>query len=108
MLIPNRFIKLEFNPATDTLFIEWPNIHDYTLYELRFMLTELIDTVRNYDIEKILANSRKSAVTLPEQEYSVIVNQFAKDLSTTRLQKFAGLRPALVTARKQPKRLPMR
>ena len=95
MIIPNQFIKLEFNPATDTLFVEWPNIHDYTLYELHFILTDLINTVRNYDIKKILADSRKSTVTLPEQEYSAIVEQFAKDLSTTRLQKLARLTTGL-------------
>lgn len=91
MLIPNKFIKLEFDPATDVLYLEWPNIHDYTVYELRFILNDLISTVRNYDIKKILADSRSSALTLPAQEYGAIVDEFAKDLSTTRLQKFARL-----------------
>ncbi|OKL38675.1 hypothetical protein [Pontibacter flavimaris] len=95
MLIPNQFIKLEFNPALDILSVEWPNIHDYTVHELRFILAELVSTVKNYDIKKILADSRNSALTLPEQEYGAIVEKFAHELSTTRLRKFARLTTGL-------------
>ncbi|WP_276497087.1 hypothetical protein [Pontibacter litorisediminis] len=91
MLIPCQFIKLEFDPATDVLYLEWPNIHDYTVYELRFILTELVSTIKHYDIKKVLADSRNSDLTLPEQEYEAIVAQFAEELCGTRLQKFARL-----------------
>jgi hypothetical protein len=91
MIIPNKFIQLDYNPTTDVLFIEWPNIHDYTLSELKFIIDEVVDTVRHYDIKRILADSRRSAMTLPEAEYAGIVNQLALDLTTTRLEKFARL-----------------
>jgi hypothetical protein len=95
MLIPNQFIKLEFNPALDVLYVEWPNIHDYTVHELGFILAELVSTVKNYDIKKILADSRNSTLTLPEQEYGTIVEKFAHDLSTTRLRKLARITTGL-------------
>lgn len=89
MLISNKLIQLEFNPATDILHVAWPNFHDYSTYELNYILSELVSTVRNYDIKKILADSRSSTLTMPEQEYGAIVIKFAKDLSMTRLQKLA-------------------
>jgi hypothetical protein len=91
MIIPNKFIQLDYNPTTDVLFIDWPNIHDYTLPELKFILDEIVDTVKHYDIKRILTDSRKSAITLPDAEYAGIVNQWAINLTTTRLQKFARL-----------------
>lgn len=91
MIIPNKFIKLDYNPATDVLIIEWPNIHDYTIPELKFILNEIVSTIRNYDIKKVLADSTKSVVTLPDTEYKSIIEQLTKDLMNTRLQKFARL-----------------
>ena len=91
MIIPNKFIRLEYDPATDILFVEWPNIHDYTVPELRHILSELVKTVRSYDIKKVLADSTRSVVTLPPAEYGAIVDQLTRDLMATRLQKFARL-----------------
>ena len=91
MIIPNQFIKLEYSPATDVLYVEWPNIHDYSVPELKHILSEILSTIRNYDIRKVLADSTKSIVTLPDAEYNSIVEQLTRDLMTTRLQKFARL-----------------
>lgn len=89
MVIPNNFIKLDYNPATDILYVEWPNIHDYTTSEFRNILDEVVATVKNYDIKKLLADSTKSVVTMQDTEYTKIVNQFFRNLMVTRLQKLA-------------------
>jgi len=91
MLIPNKFITLDYDPSTDILFIEWPNIHDYSLAELKFILDELVTTIKNYDIKKVLADSTKSIVTMPDEEYNAVLKQLALDLLSTRLEKFARL-----------------
>lgn len=91
MIIPNKFIKLDYNPATDILYIEWPNIHDYSLSELKFILNEIVNSIKNYDIKKVLADSTKSVITMPDAEYNNVVQQLALDLMTTRLEKFARL-----------------
>lgn len=91
MLIPNKFLKLDYNPTQDILFLEWPNMHDYTLPEVHYIISEVVDAVRNYDIKRILTNSRQSTVTIPMVDYAKVINQLALELATTRLQKFARL-----------------
>ncbi|SIT77208.1 hypothetical protein [Pontibacter indicus] len=91
MIIPNKFLKLDYNPTHDILFVDWPNMHDYTLPEVSYIIDEVLEAVRSYDIKRILADTRQSQVTVPMEEYTNVVNQLALQLATTRLQKFAKL-----------------
>lgn len=91
MIIPNKFIKLDYNPTTDVLFVEWPNMHDYTLPEIEFILEELVNTVKYYNVRRILADSRKSKITLRDDAYAQVVNQLVQMLNATHLEKFARL-----------------
>lgn len=91
MIIPNKFLKLDYNPTHDILFVDWPNMHDYTLPEVSYIIDEVLEAVRSYDIKRILADTRQSQVTVPLEEYTNVVNQLALQLATTRLQKFAKL-----------------
>lgn len=91
MIIPNKFLKLDYNPTNDILFVEWPNMHDYSLPEVSYIIDEVIEAVRSYDIKRILTDTRHSKVTVPMEEYAKVVNQLALQLATTRLQKFARL-----------------
>lgn len=91
MIIPNKFIKLDYNPTTDVLFIEWPNMHEYSLPEVKYIIDEIVETVKHYDIKRILTDSRESAITVDKAAYSSMINQLALDLSKTRLLKFARL-----------------
>lgn len=91
MIIPSKFLKLEYNPATDILYVEWPDIYEYSSPELKFILGEVLNTIRSYDVKKVLADSTRSRVTLNPVEYEEIVDQFTKNLMDTRLEKFARL-----------------
>ncbi|WP_266205257.1 hypothetical protein [Pontibacter kalidii] len=91
MIIPNKLIKLDYNPTTDVLFIEWPNMHDYSLPEMKFLMEEIIASVKHYDIKRILADSRRSHITLDHATYGQLISNMALMLQTTRLQKFARL-----------------
>ena len=91
MIIPNKFLKLDYNPACDVLSVEWPNMHDYTMPEVSYIIDEVIEAVRSYDVKRILADTRQSKVTVPMDEYANVINLLALQLATTRLQKFAKL-----------------
>lgn len=91
MIIPNKFLKLDYNPTYDVLFVEWPNMHDYTMPEVTYIIDEVIQAVRSYDVKRILTDTRQSKVTVPLEEYAKVVNQLALQLASTRLQKFAKL-----------------
>ena len=91
MIIPNKFIRLDYNPTTDVLLIDWPNMHDYSLPEVKYIIDEIVETVKHYDIKRILTDTRQSVITVDSAEYAGIINQLALDLANTRLQKFARI-----------------
>jgi hypothetical protein len=91
MIIPNKFLKLDYNPGSDVLFLEWPNMHDYTLSEVKYIIGEVVDAVKGYDVKHILADTRQSQVTIPMEDYALILQNLAMQLAATRLQKFARL-----------------
>lgn len=91
MLIPNKFLKLDYNPTIDVLLIEWPNMHEYTLPEVHYIIDEVVGAVKHYDIKRILNDTRNSEVLMGMHEYAQIVYELAIKLGATRLEKFAKL-----------------
>lgn len=91
MIIPNKFIKLDYSPTHDVLHMEWPNMHDYSMPEVTYIIDEVVETVKSYDIKRILTDTRQSVITIPMGDYATIINQLAVKLATTRLEKFARL-----------------
>ncbi|WP_276499690.1 hypothetical protein [Pontibacter litorisediminis] len=66
-------------------------MHEYALPELNFMLEEILNTVKHYDVQHILTDTTKSRVTLDNEVYAQVMNKLALLLATTRLKKFARL-----------------
>lgn len=93
ILYQNALIKLDYNPSTDILFIEWPHVEPYTLPEIRRTLELVVEYIRNYDVKKLLIDGSKTQVSpqLEEVEYKALVTQFVQDLKKTRLQKAARI-----------------
>lgn len=91
MIIPNKLIKLEYDPSKDILFVEWPDFEYYSLSELHNILENIVDTIRHYDINYLLLDARTTVVTIKEADYNQIAVKFAQDLMKTRLKKVARL-----------------
>lgn len=89
MIIPNKLIKLDYNPARDVLSVEWPDFYYYSASEAAYTLNIIVETVRQYDVKYLLTDTRKSTVDIPQPEYKEIILRFARDLTTTRLRRLA-------------------
>ncbi|WP_026464023.1 hypothetical protein [Adhaeribacter aquaticus] len=92
VLYQNNFIVLNYEPTTDILTVDWPQIESYLLHEVERSLQTLVDYVRNYDVKRLLIDAGK-ATSSPElvdsSEYKRIIMEFAINLNKTRLQKSA-------------------
>ncbi|WP_187264537.1 hypothetical protein [Pontibacter beigongshangensis] len=105
MIIYNNLIKLEYNPVTDILLVEWPDIFDYASAEMKQTLQAIVDTIKHYDVKKLLIDSRKSIIGISQAEYEALLKEFNKDLTNTRLQKIARLESENLTREAQVKEL---
>ena len=93
ILYQNALIVLDYNPSTDILSVEWPNVQPYNLPEIRHTLEMLVESIRNYDVKKLLIDGSKTTVSpeLDESEYREIIFKFVSDIAKTRLQKSARI-----------------
>jgi len=91
MIIPNKLIKLEYDPTKDILVVEWPDFAYYSLPQLHHILDNIIETIRHYDISYLMLDARTTVITISQDDYDTIAQKFIKDLMKTRIKKVARL-----------------
>ena len=95
LLHKDGLIELNYDVVSDVLKVKWPDLTGFTMPEINYSLTKLIDTLRHYDIKKLLVDSRTSSVAdVSQEEYHNVLFGFAKKLMTTRLEKMARIETA--------------
>lgn len=91
VIFKNVFLKLDYDPVTDILSAEMPDVDVVTLPEIKRLLSILVEHVRIYDVKKLLIDARKTQVNVDEESYTVLIGEFLKELMDTRLQKLARI-----------------
>ncbi|MBF8963726.1 hypothetical protein I0P70_10740 [Pontibacter sp. FD36] len=94
ILLQNSILRLEYNPATDILQVRYPDLQRYHLSEIRHSLQIMVETIRNYDVRKLLLDARTTAIEIEEDENRQLTVELAGMLSKTRLTKVARVQPA--------------
>lgn len=89
----NGLIKLEYSPATDILQVNYPDLYSYQLTEVRHSLSIMVETIRNYDVKRLLLDASVTSVHITDEENSELNLNLARELSKTRLQKVARIHP---------------
>lgn len=68
VLFDNSLIKLDYDPATDILAVEYPDLHDFLLSEIKRSIDTLVDTVKHYDVKRLLLDSTRTVVAVSDEE----------------------------------------
>ncbi|MFD3001464.1 hypothetical protein ACFS7Z_13925 [Pontibacter toksunensis] len=89
ILFHNSILKLDYSPATDILDVGYPDLHDYMLSEIKHSIDILIDTVKNYDVKKVILDSSRTVSSVSSEESREIAVYLASGLMKTRVQKVA-------------------
>ena len=91
LLTKNTLIQLDYDTKTDTLTIDWPAIRAFALPEVQHTFKLIVDTLKYYDIKRLLIDARHSVVEVSEADYQAIIFDFALSLNTTRVLKVARI-----------------
>jgi hypothetical protein len=51
ILHQSSIIKLEYDPATDILEVEYPDLEKFMLPEIKHAFNLMVETIRNYDVK---------------------------------------------------------
>ncbi|PRY12772.1 hypothetical protein CLV24_107144 [Pontibacter ummariensis] len=97
ILFENGLLKLDYNPATDILEVAYPDLHDYLLSEIKHSINILIDTIKHYDVKKVLLDSTRTVISVSDEESREIAVYLATGLMGTRVQKVARVQSSSTT-----------
>lgn len=93
ILYPNSPILMDYNPATDILCVEYPDLETFMLPAIKHSLVMLVEAIRNYDVSKLLLDASRTNISVSVEESRAVTMQLAADLMKTRLQKVARVQP---------------
>jgi hypothetical protein len=91
VLFQNSLITLKYNPVTDIVEIDYPDLHDYLLPEIKHSIDALVESVRNYDVKKLLLDSSQTIVSVREEESREVALYLAQGLVQTRVQPLSAV-----------------
>ncbi|WP_347160308.1 hypothetical protein [Pontibacter chitinilyticus] len=89
LLFDNSAIKLSYDPSTDILEADYPDLHGSRLSEVIFNLDKLVEAVSSYDIKLVLLNSSTTAVSVGDAESRQVAAHLAAGLARTRVLRVA-------------------
>lgn len=89
IIFKNSIIKLDYDPATDIVVIEYPDLHGYLLPEIKHSFDIITDVVRSYDVKKVLLDSTTTTLSVSPEESREIAVYLASALAKTRVHKLA-------------------
>ncbi|MDX5419725.1 MAG: hypothetical protein LPK09_10960 [Hymenobacteraceae bacterium] len=93
ILLENSVLKLEYNPATDILQVRYPDLQSMHLSEIQHNLDIMVETIRNYDVRKLLLDASYTSVEVDDAENRKLNLNLAAQLAKTRLVKLARIQP---------------
>ncbi|TPE43268.1 hypothetical protein [Pontibacter mangrovi] len=88
-LFRNSYFKLDYDPTTDVLFVDLPDMRTAGLSEAKLCFSIMLDYVMNYHIRNILLDSSKAVVEVEDTLYHALIYEVSMQLKSTSLQRVA-------------------
>jgi len=92
ILLDNFLVKIDYNPATDIAIIDYPDLFDFELPEVQHSLELLAETIKNYDVSKVLIKPTRTTPERSQEEGGEIAAYLATKLKEAHVKKMARLR----------------
>lgn len=87
----NSAIKLEYDATHDILFGYCPDFTDMNMTEANMAFQEVVKTLLQHNITKVLIDSRMSYMDVSTHKHKAVLEMFALNLYSTKLKKFARI-----------------
>ncbi|QHL86818.1 hypothetical protein GU926_04940 [Nibribacter ruber] len=87
----DSFIKLEYDATHDILFGYCPDFTDMNMKESNNAFKEVVKTLLQHGITKLMIDSRLSYLDVSSQQHKAVLELFALNLYSTKLKKFARI-----------------
>ncbi len=85
----DNLIELSFDPKSDILSLKWPNLIDIPSTVVEQTFNHLADTIKHYNITKLLLDSKGTVTNLPDEEYKPLTFKLFQEFIKSNLRKIA-------------------
>ncbi|RDV12980.1 hypothetical protein DXT99_22195 [Pontibacter diazotrophicus] len=89
ILLNNTILRLDYDPSTDILAVDDPDLHYFLLTEIKHKIDTLVNTVINYDVKRVLLDSTKTVISVREADSRETALYLAAGLMKSRVRKVA-------------------
>lgn len=101
VLFENSVVKLDYDPTTDILVVEYPDLHDYLLSEVKHSIDKMLQIIRSYDIKYLLLDSTRTVSSVEENESREVATYLAAGIMKTRVLKVARVQSPMEAVEKR-------
>lgn len=91
ILFDNGFFHLDYDPATDTLFVTLPDMRQQELSKAEHCFAIMVEHVNHYHVRNLLLDSRQTVMEVGETECNQLIYWVSLQLKQTNLKKVARL-----------------
>ncbi|GAB2548080.1 hypothetical protein [Rufibacter soli] len=90
-ILQHTLLQLEYDPATDILYLDWPDTSLFTLEEIKGAFQEMVKAIKDYDIKKLFLDSSHQEMNIIDPAFLEVMQEIAYSLLGTRLTKIARI-----------------
>ena len=101
ILFENSVVRLDYDPTTDVVVVEYPDLHDYLLPEIKYSIDKMVEVIRNYDIKHLLLDSTRTVFSVGEEQSKEVAMYLAAGIMKTRVQKVARVQSPVEAVEKR-------
>ena len=91
ILYQNSLMQLNLEPANSLMEVNWPNFEAYSVDETKLALSRLVNTVKTYEVKKLLVDASNAKLNAEAEDYEEIIRHYTSLLQETNLEKIARL-----------------
>ena len=84
-------MQLNLEPANSLMEVNWPNFEAYSVDETKLALSRLVNTVKTYEVRKLLVDASNAKLNAETEDYEEIIRHYTSLLQETNLEKIARL-----------------
>src|SRR5688572_5660910 len=93
ILEEDSLLNFRYDTTTHILSVSWPDLTSTPLPEIENSLKKLARNIKNFDIQKVLADHRYGFTSLEDKAYKKMLIAYHRKLAKTHLNKIARLIP---------------
>lgn len=91
VLYEDLTVKIELYPAGGIIYIEWFDQNVFRMSDFEFSFTLLMENLERYGVKKLLVQTSRTMIHLPDAEYISVIGLLQSGLAHSRVLKVAKL-----------------